>query len=54
MRPYLADAKFLDQQEVSTQYDLFGIIYHFGSLSYGHYLSVVKNPFSKKWFKYDD
>jgi hypothetical protein len=33
---------------------LFGIINHYGSLTFGHYISVVKNPYSKKWYKYDD
>lgn len=54
MSPYLQDEKFLRSLGFSTKYDLFGIINHYGSLSYGHYISVVKNPFSHKWFKYDD
>ena len=31
-----------------------GIINHFGSLTFGHYTSVVKNPFNQNWYRYDD
>ena len=56
MKPHLyMNGEFLNRyQHVDTSYNLFGVINHYGSLSYGHYTSVVKNPFSKKWFKYDD
>lgn len=27
---------------------------HYGSLTYGHYVSVVKNPYDHTWYKYDD
>lgn len=54
MAPYLQDEKFLRSLGVSTKYNLVGIINHYGSLTYGHYISIVKNPFSGKWYKYDD
>ena len=41
-------------QDISCQYDLVGVINHFGSLTYGHYTSVVKNPFNGFWYRYDD
>lgn len=40
--------------EMSCQYNLTGIINHYGSLTYGHYTSFVRNPYSQEWFKYDD
>ena len=41
-------------QDVSCSYDLCAIVNHFGSLTYGHYVSVVKNPYDNQWYKYDD
>jgi hypothetical protein len=37
-----------------SMYDLCGVICHFGSMTFGHYYSVVKNPFDDQWYKYDD
>jgi ubiquitin C-terminal hydrolase len=36
------------------KYDLYGIINHYGSLSMGHYISVIKNLEDNKWYQYDD
>lgn len=33
---------------------MYGIINHYGTLHFGHYISVVKNPNDGKWYKYDD
>jgi len=30
------------------------MINHYGNLSFGHYISVVKNFNDGKWYKYDD
>lgn len=30
------------------------MINHYGNLSFGHYISVVKNYSDGKWYKYDD
>jgi hypothetical protein len=54
MAPYLQDTRFMQSIGASTKYNLTGIINHYGSLTYGHYISVVKNPFSGKWYQYDD
>jgi len=35
-------------------YDLYGIINHYGSLTGGHYMSVVKNVQTNEWFQYND
>jgi ubiquitin C-terminal hydrolase len=46
--------KFLEEQGVNLKYDLYGIVNHYGSLSFGHYVSIVKNLEENKWYKYDD
>ena len=42
------------QQNNNLIYDLFAVAYHIGNFGYGHYYSVCKNVFNKKWYKYDD
>jgi len=39
---------------IDQSYDLYGIINHYGSLHFGHYISIVKNLSDNKWYKYDD
>ena len=51
---YVQDFNFLQSQDISCQYDLCGIINHYGSLTYGHYVSINKNPYDGNWYKYDD
>lgn len=46
--------KFLEEQGINLKYDLYGIVNHYGSLSFGHYVSIVKNLEENKWYKYDD
>ena len=36
----------------SKKYDLFGVIYHYGSIDSGHYVCVIK--YNKKWVLCDD
>ena len=36
------------------KYDLYAIINHYGTLHFGHYVSLVKNQQDSKWYKYDD
>mmetsp|Transcript_16279 Transcript_16279/g.27518 ORF Transcript_16279/g.27518 Transcript_16279/m.27518 type:complete len:121 (+) Transcript_16279:279-641(+) len=52
--PYLMDWEFASKLNLSSKYDLCGIVNHFGSLTFGHYISVVRNPYEDKWYKYDD
>ena len=40
--------------QLSTVYNLHGIVNHFGTLGFGHYISYTKNPFDNKWYRYDD
>jgi len=51
---YVHDYSFLASQDIACTYDLCGIVNHYGSLTYGHYVSVVKNPFDGHWYRYDD
>ena len=52
---FCSDAKFLkDTLDVQPVYDLHGIVNHYGTLGFGHYVSFVKNQFDEKWYRYDD
>lgn len=35
-------------------YDLHGMVNHYGTLGFGHYVSYTKNHFDQKWYRYDD
>ena len=35
-------------------YNLYGVIYHVGSLSSGHYYAFTKNPLNNKWYRFND
>ena len=39
---------------MEAKYDLHGIVNHYGTLGFGHYISFTRNPFDNKWYKYDD
>ncbi len=51
---FVTDSDFLKRLDVDTSYDLYGIVNHYGSLSFGHYISVCKNFTDNKWYVYDD
>ena len=40
--------------ETKSQYELFGISQHFGSLNYGHYTAIAKHEPTGKWYLADD
>lgn len=42
-----------DKKGISTVYDLFGTVNHFGNLNGGHYTAYGKNP-DGKWYSYND
>ena len=42
------------EDDLTLQYDLYGMINHYGSLSFGHYISLVKNLDENRWYQYDD
>lgn len=43
-----------EAEGVSTIYDLYGIVNHFGSLNGGHYTSTIKSPLDNNWYYYND
>jgi hypothetical protein len=38
----------------SYMYDLYGIVNHYGTMSFGHYIGFVKNEHTGEWLKYND
>lgn len=52
---FCSDAKFLKETlHIDPMYNLHGIVNHYGTLGFGHYVSFVKNEFDEKWYRYDD
>lgn len=51
---FVTDQDYLKSSGIEQSYDLYAMINHYGSLSYGHYISVVKDQDKNTWFKYDD
>ena len=49
LKPYLVG---IDNPDKGKIYDLFGIVNHIGSLSGGHYYSIIEQ--NNKWIKYND
>lgn len=43
-----------DAAGVSTMYDLYGIVNHFGNLNGGHYTATIKSPLDDQWYYYND
>jgi len=54
LSPHLLDLEFVDKLDLSAKYDLTGIVNHYGSLEFGHYISIARNPYTGQWFRYDD
>lgn len=40
---YVTDLDFLVKSGIETKYNLHGMVSHFGTLTYGHYISYVLN-----------
>ena len=52
---FVSEQDFLQQHlNIDLSYDLYAIINHYGTLHFGHYISIVKNLQEGKWYKYDD
>lgn len=51
--PYL-DPEAVELQAEGTKYRLRGVVYHSGSLSFGHYTATAYNDSVKKWVYYND
>lgn len=41
-------------EDKDTLYDLYGVVNHSGTLSFGHYTAQCFNEAEGKWFNYDD
>ena len=55
MSQFITDLNFVTQQlQIEVKYDLHGVVNHYGTLGFGHYVSFTRNPFDKKWYRYDD
>ena len=55
MTGFTSDYRFInDQFQIESTYNLHGIVNHYGTLGFGHYVSFVRNPFDDKWYRYDD
>ena len=50
LKNYIVD----ENDTIEKIYDLTGIVYHTGTLQYGHYYAVCYNIKHKKWFLYND
>lgn len=42
------------QEGISSVYDLFGVVNHFGSLNGGHYTATCKNSIDDNWYYFND
>lgn len=47
-------SKYYQGNDEVPKYDLYGIVNHYGSLSYGHYIAYCKEWEKDKWYEYDD
>lgn len=52
MKPYLF--KLMADNNKAPKYDLCGVVYHFGSMSNGHYTAACLNSDTQKWYDYND
>ena len=52
---FCSDASFIRETlQIEPLYNLHGIVNHYGTLGFGHYVSFTRNPFDQKWYRYDD
>lgn len=54
MSNYVLSKHPSDMSDAPLIYDLYAVSNHYGSLSFGHYTAYCKNPFSGKWYDYND
>ena len=48
------DDNYIETNKSNATYDLIGIIEHFGSYGFGHYIAKCKNPFNDEWYEFND
>ena len=44
----------LSDSRQSTEYSLFAVVQHIGTLNFGHYTAYIKMDDTMKWYKADD
>lgn len=55
--PFLLNLDFVKigkEKEMKTNYELYGVINHYGSYGAGHYTAYCKNFLEDEWYHYDD
>ncbi len=48
------DDNYHEYRKRNYNYDLYGVVYHMGSLHGGHYISFTKNPINNNWYRFND
>ncbi|CAD8138589.1 unnamed protein product [Paramecium octaurelia] len=43
-----------DKSTLNCNYNLYGIVKHYGDLNFGHYFAECKHPFTMKWYQLND
>ncbi|CAD8055887.1 unnamed protein product [Paramecium sonneborni] len=43
-----------DKSTLNCQYNLYGIVKHYGDLNFGHYFAECKHPYTQKWYQLND
>ena len=55
MTAFTTDSRFIiEELKIDPSYNLHGVVNHYGTLGFGHYVSYTRNPFDNKWYNYDD
>ena len=55
MAAFTTDSRFIREElKIDPSYNLHGVVNHYGTLGFGHYVSYTRNPFDNKWYNYDD
>lgn len=39
---------------IKINYDLYGVVNHYGQMGYGHYNNFALNEANQKWYLFDD
>jgi len=46
--------KQFNKENDKVEYELYGVVNHFGNMGFGHYTAYAKNHLSGQWYQYDD
>lgn len=50
----LTENIYFKSKDAKCEYDLFGVVYHSGTSSFGHYIAKCFNAFTNDWVEYND